>query len=45
MRKYFEIVSFQHENSIFNTYAEAFNALNFGKYKDEFSAFIVTRYY
>lgn len=41
--KYYEIVSFEHDNAIYNTYAEAHDALINGAYRNDYSSFIAIR--
>ena len=43
--KYCEIVSHEHENTLYDTYQEASKALIYGKYKDDHTAFITCKEY
>ena len=42
---YYEIISNRHDNDIYDDYISARNALYYGKYKDDSSAFISRKEY
>jgi len=42
---YYEVISSRHDNSIYDDCAAARDALYYGKYKDDPSAFIATKEY